>query len=68
MDTQQGSCLCGEITFEVTGQPVRQGNCHCTVCKKATGAAYATIVFFNVLFGWNRGIGGDFKRCGLDLK
>ena len=46
MDTHQGSCLCGEITFEVTGQPIRQGNCHCTACKKATGAAYATIVFF----------------------
>ena len=46
MDTHQGSCLCGEITFEVTGQPVRQGNCHCSTCKKATGAAYATIVFF----------------------
>ena len=23
-----------------------QGNCHCTDCKKNTGAAYATILFF----------------------
>ena len=38
--------MCGEITFEVTGQPVRRGNCHYRACKKATGAAYATIVFF----------------------
>ena len=32
--------------YEVTGEPTRQRNCHCTACKKANGAAYATIVFF----------------------
>ena len=46
MSETQGQCLCGDITFQVTGEPVMQGNCHCTDCKRATGASYATIAFF----------------------
>ena len=46
MDNHKGSCLCGEVTYEVTGEPTRQGNCHCKTYKKATGTVYATIVFY----------------------
>jgi len=51
-----GKCLCGDVTLHVKGEPVMQGNCHCTDCKKNTGAAFATILFFkdeqvNVLSG-----------------
>lgn len=35
--TRTGSCLCGAITYRVTG-PVRPVvACHCTQCRKATG-------------------------------
>lgn len=37
-----GSCLCGAVRYEVTGAFVAMGNCHCSVCRKATGAAFAT--------------------------
>jgi hypothetical protein len=43
--TFQGSCLCGEITYEVAGPlagPVL--HCHCSMCRKATGAAFRTRV------------------------
>lgn len=40
-----GSCLCGAIAYEVTGEPVNMWNCHCDHCRKVTGAAYATNVF-----------------------
>lgn len=30
----KGSCFCGEVQFEVTGQPVAMGYCHCTSCRQ----------------------------------
>ena len=46
METHTGKCLCGEVTYEVSGDPVLQGNCHCIDCRKNTGAGFATILFF----------------------
>lgn len=46
MATRTGGCLCGAIRYEVTGDPIRVVNCHCDDCRKATGAAFATNVFF----------------------
>ena len=40
-----GSCLCGAITYEVEIIPDKIYNCHCSLCRKAHGAAYATQVF-----------------------
>ena len=39
----RGSCLCGGIHFEVDEFAHRTGHCHCTMCRKFHGAAYATI-------------------------
>ncbi|RCI14434.1 hypothetical protein L249_6168 [Ophiocordyceps polyrhachis-furcata BCC 54312] len=33
-----GSCLCGNITYELTGEPDFSNLCYCTSCRKATGA------------------------------
>ena len=41
-----GGCLCGDIRYEVKGEPFRTANCHCDDCRKATGSAYATNLFF----------------------
>jgi hypothetical protein len=38
----KGSCLCGAVTYEVTGQFELVGNCHCSMCRKSHGAAFAT--------------------------
>ena len=38
----RGSCLCGKIRFEVDAFEARTGNCHCSMCRKFHGAAYAT--------------------------
>jgi len=46
METHTGGCLCGAIRYEVTGEPVRAAHCHCDDCRRATGASFATNVFF----------------------
>jgi len=37
-----GSCLCGSIRFEISGEPDSVSHCHCKMCQKQHGAAYAT--------------------------
>ena len=37
-----GACLCGAVRYEINGQLLDAGNCHCSMCRKAHGAAYAT--------------------------
>ena len=29
-----GSCFCGEVQFEVSGQPTAMGYCHCVSCRQ----------------------------------
>lgn len=36
-----GSCLCGEIKFEFSGEPLKRVLCHCTDCRKVSGAHYS---------------------------
>jgi len=39
----KGSCLCGEIKYQVELMPDKIFNCHCQFCRKAHGADYATM-------------------------
>lgn len=40
----QGSCLCGAVTFELLGTPRAATHCHCRMCQKQHGAAFATYI------------------------
>lgn len=40
----KGSCLCGVISFELKSAPKAAVNCHCRMCQKQHGAAFATYV------------------------
>jgi len=40
-----GSCLCGNVTWEITAEPFQAFNCHCKLCRKAHGAAFGTYWF-----------------------
>ncbi|MCP5035987.1 MAG: GFA family protein [Rhodobacteraceae bacterium] len=33
----KGSCLCGNVTFTVTGDLSAPDACHCTMCRKVSG-------------------------------
>jgi hypothetical protein len=37
-----GSCLCGSVQYEITGEPNRFYHCHCSRCRKASGTGHAS--------------------------
>jgi len=43
--TVKGSCLCGSVRYEVTGEARRFYHCHCGRCRKATGTGHASNMF-----------------------
>jgi hypothetical protein len=43
--TLRGSCLCGAVKYEVSGEPKRFFHCHCSRCRKATGTGHASNLF-----------------------
>jgi hypothetical protein len=42
-----GSCLCGSLTWEFNGEVRESSHCHCSMCRKAHGAAFATFYMVN---------------------
>ena len=45
MQLIQGSCLCGEVRFELRDDFSRFHFCHCSQCRKASGAAHGANFF-----------------------
>jgi len=55
----RGSCLCGGIRYEINGKLYEALNCHCSMCRKAQGAAFRSRA---------RVRSADFRwTCGEDL-
>lgn len=44
MTSYTGRCLCGAVTWRATAEPVRVGWCHCTMCRRHTGAPAAAFL------------------------
>lgn len=38
-----GSCLCGQVRYEVDGELGGFVHCHCRTCRKAHGSAFSTV-------------------------
>ena len=38
---QTGSCLCGAVTYEIAGELEPIQLCHCSMCRRASGTAFA---------------------------
>lgn len=52
----KGECLCGEVAFEIEGDLPNIYQCHCSLCRKATGstanaASFVDVQAFSWLFG-----------------
>ena len=51
-----GSCLCGRARFQVDGTFEHMSHCHCSMCRKAHGAAFATYATCRpAQFSWTSG-------------
>lgn len=52
----EGSCLCGSVRYELSGEIKRFYHCHCQRCRKATGTGHASNIMVNVeSFHWLTG-------------
>jgi len=51
-----GSCLCGEIAFQLENKPYKLYQCHCSLCRKQSGGpANAATLVHEIKFNWQEG-------------
>jgi hypothetical protein len=81
MKTAEGSCLCGDVRFEVAGPFPKLYQCHCSLCRKQGGSASNTgLIVAADRFRWLNGEAGIgrwqrstgfrswfCRRCGATL-
>jgi hypothetical protein len=74
-----GGCFCKAIRYEARGTPFHETNCHCSICRRTTGAPFVT--WFSVrssdfritkgeptLFNsTEKGVRSFCARCGTQL-
>jgi hypothetical protein len=77
-----GGCLCGRVRYEISGAVKKLVHCHCSMCRKAHGAAFGSYVMlagkdFRVVSGQDDvtayesspGVQRTFcRRCGSTLQ
>jgi hypothetical protein len=44
----EGGCLCGSVRDRVAGDPVVTAWCHCTICRRSTGAPAVAWAMFPI--------------------
>lgn len=44
--THEGACACEGVKITVTGEPVDSCYCHCSACRRSTGAPLIAVVTF----------------------
>ena len=42
MPVLKGGCFCGAIRYELGSNTYPSGNCHCTMCRRTSAAAFVT--------------------------
>jgi len=44
----KGSCLCGKVTYAISGNLGEISHCHCTTCRKAHGSAFSSVAAVHI--------------------
>ena len=60
----KGSCLCGVVRYEIDQLDTPISHCHCTTCRKAHGAAFATTA--GVMRQHFRWVAGEAKTASYE--
>lgn len=50
-----GGCFCGKVGYAVSGVPFGEANCHCSICRRVSGAPF--VAWFTVRsneFRWTK--------------
>lgn len=55
-----GGCFCGLIRYEAAGTAFHETNCHCSICRRTTGAPFVT--WFSVPRLQFRIVRGELQR------
>jgi len=51
-----GHCNCGEVTFKISGATTDIIVCHCSICRRSTGAnGIPVLITKNEYFSWEKG-------------
>jgi hypothetical protein len=62
-DVREGGCQCGNIRYQVSGDPVAVGVCHCGECQRQSGSAFGmSWVVLQTQFELLRGTVKTFTR------
>ncbi|MDC0433256.1 GFA family protein [bacterium] len=63
----EGGCYCGQVRYEVEGDPVFKGQCHCRECQYITGGAGNLVMGLpDVNFKYTKGTPAAFTRSDLE--
>ncbi len=61
-----GGCQCGALRYALSAAPIRVSICHCRMCQKATGGAFAAFADIpHVDFAWTRGRPAAFRSSSI---
>ena len=63
MVERTASCVCGELSLRVQGEPRGVGLCHCLACQKRTGSVFAALASFDAPYEIV-GNAAEFVRVG----
>ena len=62
-----GGCYCGQLRYEVEGNPIMQGQCHCRECQYITGGAPNLFMLMPAAgLRYTKGAPKQFKRRDLE--
>jgi hypothetical protein len=62
----KGGCFCGQIRYEVAATPFHETNCHCSICRRTTGAPF--VAWFSVARPQFRIVCGEPTRFNSSAK
>lgn len=69
MATHEGGCHCGAVRYRVSGEPQHVALCHCTDCRKSSGAPMvAWAAFAENEFEMTKGQPKTFNSSGSAMR